>query len=291
MNENNNIIDLFSSEKFIDLIVSRMDLVDELKNRLPYELDNNENLKFVDKSFFKRVLSDITDIDISDGGLKVYFERGVKLRIDSSGDVRSHNQSISDMDYRTLKIIGELIDMGELTLTTSPFVVEMTKETMTAKYHRSLDEEFHDISATLNIHDNGLNCWGGWSGHIRANYDVFNLENSLMLMTQRMRQLNIDDIARNVGKVADLFRYCYRGRPLEINPINLARLVVEYDLQNNILLDSEFSYFSRASNGKLQILQKIETNIVYAHFRSLVERFSLTHDGDKPKISLKRGDT
>jgi hypothetical protein len=180
--EENNRINLFDSDIFFDSIAERMDIVDELKNRQPKE-KFNDKISFVDKSLFKRVLKDITDIEVQGETLKVYFLRGVTMHIDSAGtSVEEYNQRIVREDYRVLKIIEELVNMGEISLRTSPFVVEMNKDDLRARYHRSLDEEIMGWDAIKNLHDEGINCWGGWGGPVRSNYDSLNMENSLTSM-------------------------------------------------------------------------------------------------------------
>ena len=290
MNDNIVIEDLFESDEYVELIASHMDKIDELKNRMP-KLSENEGLEYVDKSFFKRVLSDITNIEINGDTLKVYFDRGVKMHIESATtDAEVYNSSIRDTDYRSYKIINELIEMGEITLKTSPFYVEMTKDDLRANYYPSLEESLNDLDLSVNIHDWGLNCWGGWGGPVRFNYDSLNIENSLMIMTQRMQQLNIDDFARSFDKMSLLIYYVYRGEPLNINPVILARLIVEYDLEKNVLEDEHFDYFGRSEDGTLRLLDIAKTNIDYYTFIDLLKHISNNYVGDKPKIKPKRSD-
>lgn len=287
--EDNTRIDLFNSEFLVDIIANRMDTIDELKNRIPKESEQKK-LEFVDKSFFKRVLNDITDIEVSSYALNVYFDRGVSLHIDSATEnIDSYNRNIGDIDYRALKIIGELIDLGELHIRTSPFTIKMTKDELKAVYHSSLDQDLYSISHAMNIHDNGINCWGGWGGPIRSNYDQLNLENSLILILQRMQQLNIDDFARSTSRMSELIKSAYKNQPIEINPIILARLVIEYDLQNRVLRDDLFDYFSRGHDDKLEILEEVRTNIDYSVFVDLIRNLNNEYEGErKTKISLRR---
>lgn len=281
---------LFESDELVDAISGIMNYIDELKNRLPRESEGNA-VNFVDKAFFKRVFGDITNIELKDDVLKVYFERGVDLHIDSAAPgVESHNRLIDGTDYRSLKIIGELIDLGEISLRTSPFVVVMSPGGLRTEYGESLDQSLFRVSKVVNLHDDGINCWGGWGGPVRSNYDDLNLENSLMLMIQRMKQLNIDDYAGSISGMSTLLDHSYMSLPININPIVMARLIVEYDLQDILIDHSDFSYFSRGHDGNLEIIDGIKTTINYQTFIELVIQFKNNYKGIKPKVSLRTSD-
>lgn len=290
MDDNIERINLFESDELVSIISDMMNNVDEMKNSLPEKFEDI-TINFVDKVFFKRVFSDITDIELKDDVLKVYFERGVDLHIDSAATgVETYNRFIKDADYRSLKIIGELIDLGEISLRTSPFVVVMWQEGLRSDYRESLDQSLFREPKAVNLHDNGINCWGGWGGPIRSNYDDLNLENSLMFMIQRMKQLNIDDYARSISGISTLLKSSYMSLPININPIVIARLIVEYDLQDLLIDNPDFLYFSRGYNGNLEIIDGVKTTINYQTFIELVRQFNNNHKGIKPKISLKTSD-
>jgi hypothetical protein len=84
----------------------------------------------------------------------------------------------------------------------------------------------------------------------------------------------------------------YKNKPLVINPIILARLVVEYDLDRRVIEDEDYAYFSKDFRSKnLNILLGVKTNIDYSIFVGLVKKIRDTHSGEKTKIKLKRSDT
>ena len=61
---------LFESDPFVDIVFDKMNYIDELKNRLPKE---SKEIKFADKSLFKRVLYDITDIFLIKKKITIYL--------------------------------------------------------------------------------------------------------------------------------------------------------------------------------------------------------------------------
>lgn len=277
-------MDRATSDKIFEEVISaRMDVVDDLKNRLPPDNDIDK-LKYVDKSFFKRVLSDITDIRLKESTLSVFFERGVTLQMEGSSP-EAFNNRIDSEEYRSLKVIEELVTLREIVLKTSPFTIDLTPSSLKASYGVSLDEDILRVPSVVNTHDNGLNCWGGWSGPIRSHFNLFELEQSLLLMVQRMRQLNIDDYAGNADRIAVLIKGVYRNVPLTINPMTLARLIVEYDLQDRVI-EENCKYFIWKGN-EVYILGSVRTDIKADVFIELLRQFRRAHDGDKPKINKK----
>lgn len=293
MDENSQKIDLFRSEKFAEIIAEKMSTLDELKNRLPSK-DNVDGLKFIDKSFFKRVLNDITDIYIEGNTLVIHFGRGVDMYIEgSSPDANVYNEKILRPIYRTYKILGELIDKGEMKLKTSPFTIFLSNDNLHAEYVKSLDEKMWNLPETANSHDRGINCWGGWSGPIRYNYDNLNIEESLFIMIQRMKQLNIDDYAGNLDRMTSLIKCAYKLQPLKVNPVTLASLIVEYDLQDFVIdgYTDDRNFFRRDIDGNLTILSdSIKTDISYDIFVRLLREVSKNYKGDKPKIKRREKD-
>ena len=150
---------LFESDPFVDIVFDKMNYIDELKNRLPKE---SKEIKFADKSLFKRVLYDITDIFYTGSTLNVRFGRGVEMHIESAAqNIESYNNRIGQVYYRSLKVLEELVNLGELTLRTSPFTVYLSKSELKSDYDRSLDQILFRSDTAINSHDNGLNCWGG----------------------------------------------------------------------------------------------------------------------------------
>jgi hypothetical protein len=287
-------MNLLESDIFEELIAEKMGHINELKNQLPEE-KNIDGVNFVDKSLFKRVLSDITDIYMDQQELNVVFGRGVYMRLESANQARS-NEFIQTIDYRFLKILGELIDAGQIKIKTSPFVVKLSKDRLKTTYFKSLDEELHDLPLIQNIHDRGINCWGGWGGPVRSSFNDFELETTLTLMTQRMKQLNIDDYARDLNKVSEIIALNYRENVIAtIDPIYLAKLVIDYDLENRVISDSP--YLSRSDDGKLSILDdysdyfEIVTNIDFGIFLKILEKMKAEHNGIKPKIRPVGGES
>jgi len=279
-------MNMFESEAFNELVSRKMDTLDELRNRLPKE--ESKELKYVDKSFFKRVISEITSLSYDGSTLIVGFGRGVEMYIDSSSTNDEHyNRNMLSPRYRTLKLIGELVNIGEIVLRTSPFVVSLSKEDLRTYYYESLDQDLFNIGTAVNSHDNGINCWGGWSGPIRYNYDNLEVEKSLLIMIQRMKQLNIDDYAGDISRISSIIKKSYLYETLNIDPIKLAKLVVDYDLQDVILNRSDENYFSRTSDGNLYLLRDVETNISYDIFIGLVSEMKANFTGDKPKIKRR----
>ncbi len=275
---------LDSSDIFDEVITEKMNIINDLKSRIPEKIDKN-NVEFVEKSFFKRVLGDITDIYMIDDTLNVEFGRGVSMRIESAMESRA-SRFILETDYRFLKIIGELVDAKQIKMMTSPFIIKLNKNTLKSEYYKSFDEEITERDKSLNIHDAGVNCWGGWSGPIRSNYTELNLENALVIMVQRMKQLNIDDYARNIQKITELIIRSNHNETLEgINPLFLAKLIVEYNLQDFVISGSQ--YIQKDNRGYMLFLpDALETNINYDAFIDTVERMSKEYSGDKPKIKV-----
>ena len=109
-----------------------------------------------------------------------------------------------------------------------------------------------------------------------------------MIMTQRMRQLNIDDFAGDITKMSQLIRAAYLYDRIDLNPIVLARLIVEYDLQDAILNRETDTYFTKSMNSNLKILRDVQTNISYDVFVDLIREMDRNYVGDKPKIKMKR---
>ena len=104
-----------------------------------------------------------------------------------------------------------------------------------------------------------------------------------MLMTQRMQQLNIDDFSGSAARMSVLINNSYSDIPLNINPMILARLVIEYDLQNSVILrDSE--YFTESFNHHLIFLNDVKTNIDYNIFIEVLKKLRDQYTGPKLKL-------
>ena len=154
-------INFFDTDACNDMIADEMDIIDDLKNRIPKEQDK-DNTNLVDKLFFKRVLKDITSMSLINEELKVYFHRGVPLHLDGADiGTSSYAERTGNVFYRICRVIKELVDLGEIKIRTSPFVVSLTMHNLQATYFQSLDDEFFEFPIVKNAHDAGLNCWGG----------------------------------------------------------------------------------------------------------------------------------
>lgn len=88
---------------------------------------------------------------------------------------------------------------------------KLSKSTVTLKMERSVyNEEFSlRISTTYedprrkNPHDDGLNCWGGWSGSVLNLFQRGDLVAGLQNIAHRMRQFNLNDGASSYEKMAN----------------------------------------------------------------------------------------
>lgn len=277
MSNENILINFFDTDICVDLIAEEMHAIDDIKNRLP-DKKGDTNVKLVDKGFFKRVLSDITNISLVNDELKVYFHRGVPLHIDAiDNDHNEYEGKMRDSQYRTYRVIKELMDLGEIKLRTSPFMISLTKHDLKASYFESLDDKRSEYPVSKNIHDDGLNCWGGWGGPVRSNFDSLDIEQSLIIMIQRMKQLNVDDYAGDIYKLSGLISSCYQGLLLEINPTVLLDLLIKYNLFDRNIVNAEYQEyrpFSRGQDGTLELMMEVKTNINYDLFIEVLEKMT-----------------
>lgn len=272
MADNSERIDMLNSNIFDEMIASKMDAIDKLKNKLPNEKIDLSSINYVDKSFFKRVLPDITDVYIENSTLNVCFERGIFMKIESANENTDHDAvDRNKIEYRALKVIRDLVDQKEIVLRTSPFTVILKEDELRAIYESSLHEKAYDFERVVNIHDGGINCWGGFGGPIRSNYNEYRMEESLLIMVQRMKQLNIDDYSGDIRKMSYLIIKSYRGEHLSINPMVLAPIIIKHKFAANIIENSS-RYFTRNNGGKLVLLMDVTTNIDYDVFVELLKK-------------------
>lgn len=277
-------------EQLIEEIINeKIDMVDELKNRLSI---GDKDFKLVDKSFFKRVFSDVTDVECIDGELIVSFGRGVFMSLDGyelGTPDYIRRARLGHIEYRWIRIISELVDLGLIFIKTSPFRIFLKKNELYAEYYYGIEQVFGGdiVPLNKNIHDNGYNCWGGWGGIARSSFSELKMEQTIMTMIQRMRQLNIEDISGSMRRINDVIKKTYLEKTIELDPLILARLIVEYDVQqwliddyrNSSRLDGDFIF---SKDNKLYI-GNTETNIDLKEFMKLLETTVKEYVGPKPK--------
>lgn len=88
---------------------------------------------------------------------------------------------------------------------------KLSKSTVQLKMMKSTyNEDFSlNISTTYehprrkNPHDNGLNCWGGWSGSVLNLFQRGDLVAGLQNVAHRMKQFNLDDGASSYEKLVN----------------------------------------------------------------------------------------
>lgn len=273
----NNRTDIRSNPVFESFIAEKIDVIDALKNKIrKIQEIKTDNL---DPKSFKRIFRDITGIQSKDGELHIFFGRGVPLLLqDPQGNVR--NTSISD---KLLNFLMDLQQSGGLEFRSSPFVVVLNNDSLIASYILSWDQSVsisdQQISTSnitgggiivRNPHDEGgINCWGGWGGAIRFALDSGKIEEGILLIAQRMSQVNVGDWGAHPEKLKEILRIYYKNKKLDVNPVTMARLLIK----NGILDISDVALgFGKGMSGNLIFLNGIETDVPYDIFKDLMQR-------------------
>jgi galactitol-specific phosphotransferase system IIB component len=199
------------------------------------------------------------------------------------------------LDFRMLRIIAELVDMGDIVIRTSPFKVQVRRDLLRAVYYNHINEKFTTLDKNLNIHDNGYNCWGGWGGQVQSTFNEGKIEEAMLVMTQRMKQLNIDDVSGNLDKISIVISRTYRDKEININPVTLAKLIIEYDVQEwlfKALTEAKNDYrrldtvFVGCTPDNRLTLSRVRTTVDFNAFIELVKQMNSEFTGPKPKAGL-----
>lgn len=230
-----------------------MDEIDSSKNLLVDEYideEVNEN----DRGLFQSVLKDITDIeyDVSNSMIEVTFGRGVPVEImgtqETNFDIGS-NQSGS-INYRSILMIGNLIKRGWVKLRLSPFVVKFGdgEGVSVTRAYSSFEDKLLMAEPNTNPHDSA-SCWGGWSYEVLKSLKEHRLEDALIYIYERMKQINIDDIGNRLKPIVKLMYIAY-PRGIDIPVEVVAWMIVSHSLRMG---DVIFSFADIRKNLKLDI--------------------------------------
>lgn len=233
----------------------RLDYIDQLRNKIA---SDTTEVQLISQDSFNLLSEHLTDIKFSENGdnkLLLFYENGVPMDIDGISPSHinyfgSSNRSIFDRSanlkdsytYRLFLIISKMIKLGLITLRTNSFVVKITGSDW-----RSIETEYFDYGnedeLSSNPHDNGYNCWGSWGNEIRGLLQQGELEESIRLITGRMKQININDVGKDINHMKKIIKYNY---PNGLKFIGL-------DLLASLFISKGFSfYFTELTSNNLE---------------------------------------